>query len=202
MSLLYRCLVQVMSMSDMIALANNSLNRKLMAAQAGPNSGPGDKTRAETDNLGIINKYLPQMQEQTIAKLLLILVLLRMSLTLNFRKSPFRIFRIFLAEAKQKYADDYARLDRDLAQAKTDEANASAAHHFAQKLITDVERLYEQSNGYKMASNEWIALAAMVADALGISNGDGAKGTIQTVAEVVKENVDPVGLLSALPVRF
>ena len=181
---------QGVSMSDLMQLFMMPAQKKLLEAQARNTDTLSDKNEAEIgeiqsreENYRLINKYYPSLTEKQLDKF-----------DIDIRKGGLEAEVLeadkVIKEAEGKYADELQHWKVEYEKAHTQEAKDNAAAAAARAAWDVFEKNWTEShNGARPSSSGMLAIAAAVADFLGISSDDAANSV---VGKVIKDKAGEI----------
>lgn len=158
-------------------------------------------TRAETANLeartegeklrndyqGMVNKYYPQLTDATINQIWTNIAGTEADIDLKSVQTKIADADRIMKEAEAKYAGEFASLKKDYLNAQTDAQAASAAASAARAAMDRIEGAYMKSNGMKMGSNDYVALATAICAWLGTTPSD----VVDSITDTVQRYLGP-----------
>lgn len=156
-----------LNMSDILQAMLLNKQSDLLEAQTANVNADTDKKKAETENMSLINKYYPQVTDSQIKKVLSDIGVnderikeIQSNVNLNELEADLKKIdkRIRSAEADESSA--YYKATRELQEAKTEEARASAREHVADAVMKEIEGIYEANTNTKMSSSSLLAIAS------------------------------------------
>lgn len=155
------------SMSDLVQLLLARKQSNLLDAQARNTDADTDKKKAETEGQQLINKYYPQVTDTEIDKMLSEMGVnserikeIKSNIDLNELDKILKGVDIKIRKAEADESSAYYKATRQLQEAKTAEARASARASLARAFMDEVEGVYMQETNNHMGNNSLVALAS------------------------------------------
>lgn len=166
----------------------------LLDSQKNKTDAETDNIKEDTEHIRLINKYYPQVTENSIKE-----VLSRIGVNEETQKkllseidgvkldNDLKEIQKIIQRAQADESSAYYKATRMLAQAQTEEAKEKANEAKMKAFMEELEGSFMQKYGAKMGSSEWIAIASAISSVFGIDLDAFGKSPFAGLYEMFKD---------------
>lgn len=141
--------------------------------------------RLQNDYQGLVNKYYPQLTEETIAKIHADVGVSVTDAALKAAQTELTKVDKVIRIAEADKASELVEARLELQKAQSEAARKAAIASAAKALVDGYEAQYMKSHNARMSSSAVVALAEAIASWSGLDSGEGVSGIVTAVEEAV-----------------